>query len=247
MPFFKSFTGFLGGLILSFSITFIFAIIFLSNFAAQETQMDSILDKTFTLLIVEDYDTISSSLHDAPELQEFFAQCDAGTISADDCAITVDNPYLSSYFTSAKEGIKEQLYPIFRNLDPYMQNKTLFLILSIVFFLLGSFFLFFSLNYNKFIFFRKICGKIGFQCFFAFIIVFFLLRLQKQDIISLLQGALTGAPDVIFSFASSFLIVFIEVLFQVFFYPLLILMIIFLGLWISLWIYIWIIARRNNV
>ncbi|MSR86131.1 hypothetical protein EXS74_01920 [Candidatus Woesearchaeota archaeon] len=180
------------------------------------------------------------------ELKEFFTKCDAGTIPASDCVLTMDNPYFSSYLSEVKEAWKAQMSPLFRLLDPYMEKIFLFSILGVFSFLLGVFFLFFSLNYDRSLFFRKLSGKLAFHFLFAFLLVFFFLHLQKQDLLSLFQWAIEGAPVVLQSFATTFLLVFIRSLFQVFFYPLMILSIFFLGIWVSLWIYSLFVAKKKK-
>src|SRR3989338_11154519 len=142
--------------------------------------MDSLLDETFALLLKEDSAQVTSVLEDAPELEEFFAQCNAGTLSIADCTLTSDNPYLSDYFSQAKEGWKIQVAPFFGYIDPYMEKRALFLSLGVASFLFGAFLLFFSLGYDKYLFFRKLFGKLGIYFLFLFSLVFFLLHLQKQ-------------------------------------------------------------------
>lgn len=246
MSLFKGFVGVLGSFLLGLSLTLLFGVLFLSHFAAQEADMDTILDTTFMLFLQQNPDQVTSALHNDPTLQEFFTQCDAGTLPASDCTLSIDNPYLSSYFFTVKEGFKEQISPLFRSLDPYMEKRALVSLLALVCFLLGSFFLFFSLDYNKYVFTRKLSGKIGFQCLFFFGLVFFVLHLQKQEILSLFQKLLAGAPDILSLFVSTFVLVFLHAVFGIFFYPLLVLSILFLGLWIGLWIRSWNISRKKK-
>ena len=125
-------------------------------------------------------------------------------------------------------------------INGFAEKRILFTFLGVVSFLLGSFFLFFGLHYDTSLFFRKLFGKIGLQLLLAFAVVFFFLHLEKQDLLTLFQQFAAGAPDVLYSFVSTFLLVFIRALFSVFFYPLLILSTVFLALWIGFWIYPWI-------
>ncbi len=246
MTFFKVFVGVLGSFLISLGISIIFGVIFLSHIAAQEASLDNLLDETFTRMFVEDSETVRAALQEEPTFATFFKGCDDGSLSEKECVLDQQNPYLSSYISSAKEGLKMQIIPLFGYLDQYMTKRVLLSSLAIVSFILGCFFLFFSVEYNKFIFSRKLLGKLGLYFLFAFLFVFFILHVSKEQLVSIFQNFIAGAPDILYSFVAYLALGFISTLFQAFYYPLFILTILFILLWIGFWVY-YLTVGKNKV
>ncbi|MBI5797847.1 hypothetical protein HZA98_03000 [Candidatus Woesearchaeota archaeon] len=245
MSFFKRLVGVFGAFLISLGIGLLFAVVFFSHFAAQEANLDTIFQETFTQMLAEDPQIVRAALEGDSQLAGFFQACDAGSIPADQCVLDAQNPKLSTYLSQASEGWKKQVEPLFRYLDPFTAKEPLLVILGVFFFLLGGFLLFFSLEYDTFIFGRKIIGKLGFHFLLAFLLVYFLLHLGRDNLVSLFSSLMAGAPAVLYSFLSYFLLAFMSALFQSFYYPLLILSILFLSLWIGFWVYSWIKKRKQ--
>ena len=239
MTFLKSSAGVLARFLIPLSITLLFGVIFLSHFAAQESQLDSFFNMTLRSVLEEDSHAFVEALAGNEGAQTFFTACQNGILSSSECNLSIDNPYLASSFAQSKDDWKKQLSIVFAYADPYVEKKLEYISLGIGAFLLGSLLLWFSLSYDLQLFFRKLTGRLGLEFLFAFLFVLSLLHLGKGDIIPLLQNVLTGAPDIVYSFFSTFLLLFIHALFQPFYYPLLILAFLFLGVWFILWIYPW--------
>lgn len=239
MNFLKVLIGIFAAFLISLGFSTLFAVLFLTQFAAQEQQIGPILDETFSRILTEDLTLVQESLESDSEFASFFAACKDGTLSEQECTLNEENPYFKETIAEFKGTLQEQISALFSYLHPYLAKPILFVFAAVSFFLLGCILLLYSLDYNLFIFSRKLVGKLALHFLAAFLLVLFFLKLEKETIIQIVQYFVGDIPAIFSSFLAYFLLSFFSSLFQPFFLPLLILTTIFLLLWIGLWIYTW--------
>jgi len=236
MEFGKSLSNILSSLFIGFSILIIISIILLGQLDKELSNPDIILEESFTELFEEDQDILKESLSENQNGQNFIEMCEAGTLTEEDCNLSIDNPLISENFKKQKEEFKQSYLDNFNFIKDLLNFKQSIITLGIIFFLLGCFLLAFSLEYNLTNFIRKLNLKLAFIFTLLFLSVKYLLNNTKYTYIDLITSK---APDVSYIIGLYISIILHKILtkvFEPFYLPLLILSLSFILITLSFYI-----------
>tara|TARA_Y100000310_G_scaffold342172_1_gene444130 strand:+ start:1880 stop:2668 length:789 start_codon:yes stop_codon:yes gene_type:complete len=192
-----------GSILMGIGLFLFVAMLLLVSFQAQVDDIDSLLDDTFTQFILEDEDAIWDTLRENPSTAEYVEQCDNGVFSGEDCVLDLDNPLVLENLETYKEEFKTQLVEGLEPVTKYVQYQKMANGVAFLLFVLGMLLVLLGVKFDWFKWAQKVSGKIGWYMLFAFLGVWYLLSLAREDYVNMISGLVEGAPDVLLLFVAS--------------------------------------------